>query len=337
MLIYYTPCYYWSSQLDLWDLIYGFIGILGGITLLYISSGRVVGYASRLAYILNLSKIYLGMGIIAFITALPELITSVVAATYGASPHMALGDIMGSNIYNILVVIGVCGLARKRLNVDRYALRKEASIMLILSITLILLLLLTCRLTSWISSIFLLAYPIYLYRSIRSINRNELLANGGCKHGRHRYEAIGYLAIMIAYGIILVIGAYILVYGAMVIADTLRLSHLYIGMNILSLGCIIPEIAVSISAAFKDEHDIAFGNIIGDNIVTITLVLGIVGLIAQPEVTTADIIFTMPFMILAIILVLVINEYSKNIGKIHGLAVIILAILLYIIETILIA
>ncbi|MEM2504278.1 MAG: hypothetical protein QXV76_01365 [Candidatus Bathyarchaeia archaeon] len=318
----------------MWDLIYGFICILGGITLLYMSSGRVVGYASRLAYILNLSKIYLGMGIIAFITALPELITSVVAATYGASPHMALGDVVGSNIYNVLVVIGVCGLAKKRLNVDRYALRKEASIMLILSTTLTLLLLLTRRLTSWISSIFLLVYPIYLYRSIRSINRNELLANGGCRHGKHRCEAIGYLAMMIAYGLILVTGAYILVYGAMVITDTLRLSHLYVGMNILSLGCTIPEIAVSITATFKDEYDIAFGNVIGDNIITITLVLGIIGLIAQPEVTLRDIIFTMPFMIFVIILVLIINEYFKNIEKIPGLAIIALTIALYILETI---
>ncbi|MEM2740444.1 MAG: hypothetical protein QXQ29_06560, partial [Candidatus Bathyarchaeia archaeon] len=202
------------------------------------------------------------------------------------------------------------------------------------SITLTLLLLLTYRLTAWISSIFLLAYPIYLYRSMRLINRSELLANGGCRHG---YEAIRNLAMMIAYGLILVTGAYMLVYGAMVIADTLRLSHLYVGMNILSLGCIIPEIAVSVTAAFKDEYDIAFGNVIGDNIVTITLVLGIIGLIAQPEVTLRDIIFTIPFMVLVIILVLIINEYFKNIKKIHGLAIIALTIALYILEIIFIA
>ncbi|MEM2324063.1 MAG: hypothetical protein QW071_05895, partial [Candidatus Bathyarchaeia archaeon] len=93
-------------------------------------------------------------------------------------------------------------------------------------------------------------------------------------------------------------------------------------------------IAVSITATFKDEYDIAFGNVIGDNIITITLVLGIIGLIAQPEVTLRDIIFTMPFMIFVIILVLIINEYFKNIEKIPGLAIIALTIALYILETI---
>ncbi|MCX8162548.1 MAG: sodium:calcium antiporter [Candidatus Bathyarchaeota archaeon] len=318
----------------MWDLVYSLLGILGGITLLYVSSGRIVEYVSKLAYNLNLSKIYLGAIIVAFITALPELITSVVAATYGNSPHMALGNVVGSNIYNIPVVIGICWLAKKRLNLDRHALRKEALVMLILSTTLMLLLFVTRRLTSWISSMFLLAYPIYLYRSIKLTNQSGFLTNGGCKYG---YKAIRNLAAIITYGLTLVTGAYILVYSATIMADTLRLSHLYAGMNILSLGCIIPEIAVSISAAFRDEHDIALGNVIGDNIITITLVLGIIGLTTQPEVTVTDIIFTIPFMNLATILALIASRYGRNIERIHGLAVMALVIVLYILETILIA
>jgi len=299
-----------------------------------VGSGRIVGCASKLAYGLNLSKIHIGAAIIAFITALPELVTSILAVTYGGSSHMALGNIIGSNIYNIPMVIGICALARRKLNVDSDALRRESSVLLTLSTMLICILFITHRLTSWISCIFLVGYPIYLYRSMKSSSRDEYLANGS---GTYRYGAIKDLAITIVYGLILLLGAYILVHGVLIIADILGLSYLYAGMNILSLGCIIPEIAVSILAAFKDEHDIALGNVIGDNIITITLVLGVVGLIAQPDVTVTDIVFTMPFMNFSTILALIASRYSRDIGRIHGLIIVMLAIALYILETILVA
>jgi cation:H+ antiporter len=305
-----------------------------GITLLYVSSKRIVEYALRLARTLNLSKLYIGAVIVASITALPELITSIAAAIYGSSSHMALGNIIGSNIYNIPMVIGFCGLLMKKLEIDGEALKRESLTLFSLSILLMCFLLIIHRLTPWVALIFLTIYLIYLYRLMKLADRNILLANGGYTH---RCEIIKNLVATIASGVILVVSTYILVYGVLTVTDALDLNRFYAGMNILSLGCIIPEIAVSISAALRDEHNIAFGNIIGDNIVTITLVIGVVGLVAQPEVTVMDVIFTIPLMSFVAILPLIISRYGGSIRRIHGLAMIIFTVVLYILETILLA
>jgi cation:H+ antiporter len=319
---------------DLWCLIYGFAEIVVSITLLYVSSKRVVEYASKLAHALNLNKLYIGAVIVASITALPELITSIAAVIYGSSSHMALGNVIGSNIYNIPVVIGFCGLLMKKLEIDGEALKRESLILLSLSILLMCFLLVLHRLTSWVASIFLTIYPIYIYRFMKLADRNILLANGGCTH---RCETIKNLVATIASGVTLIISAHILVYGVLTVADALGLNRFYAGVNILSLGCIIPEIAVSISAAFRNEHNIAFGNIIGDNIITMTLVIGVVGLVAQPEVAVMDVIFTIPLMSFVAILPLIISRYGGSIRRIHGLAIMVFTVVLYIVETILLA
>lgn len=306
------------------------------ITLLYVSSKRVIEYASKLAHALNLNKLYIGAVIVASITALPELITSIAAVIYGSSSHMALGNVIGSNIYNIPMVIGFCGLLRRKLEIDGEALKRESLTLLSLSILLMCFLLVVRRLTSWVASIFLTIYPIYLYRFMKLVDRNILLVNGGCTH---RCETIKNLVATIASGVTLIISAHILVYGVLTVTDALDLNRFYAGMNILSLGCIIPEIAVSISAALRNEHNIAFGNIIGDNIniITMTLIIGVIGLVAQPEVAVMDVIFTIPIMSFVAILPLIISRYGGSIRRMHGLTMMIFTAVLYIVETILLA
>ncbi|MEM2987594.1 MAG: hypothetical protein QXK26_00965, partial [Candidatus Bathyarchaeia archaeon] len=131
----------------------------------------------------------------------------------------------------------------------------------------------------------------------------------------------------------LIAGTFLLVYSATAMAEIFGLSHFYAGLTIMALGCVIPEIAVSVAAALHGEQEISIGNVIGDNIITITLVLGIVALIKSFPVTMHEILTTVPFMILVTIVLFLMNRRSHKITRAWSILMLAIAAAAFILET----
>ncbi|MBS7647890.1 MAG: sodium:calcium antiporter [Candidatus Bathyarchaeia archaeon] len=298
---------------------------IASVLLLYIGSKKIVQAAACLASNLNLHKVVVGTVFVATVTSAPEFLSSLVAAFYGSS-QMALGNIIGSNIYNIPLIIGICGLLGT-FKIKNSTISKECLFMTGIAVLLIVLTIITGMVTQWIGIIFLALYPAFIYYSIRKGNGNGNPENPKPK-GVAKPAAILFLG-----GVSLIAGTFLLVYSAVSIAETFGLSQFYAGITIMALGCVVPEVAVSVAAALRGEQEISIGNVIGDNIITMTLVLGIVALVRSFSVSIQEILITVPFVILVTLVLFAMNRRSHKITKPWSIVMLAIAAAAFILET----
>ncbi|MEM2420028.1 MAG: hypothetical protein QXL38_03470, partial [Candidatus Bathyarchaeia archaeon] len=141
------------------------------------------------------------------------------------------------------------------------------------------------------------------------------------------------VATMILGGVSLIAGTFLLVYSAISMAEIFGLSQFYAGLTIMALGCVVPETAVSVAAAIRGEQEISIGNVIGDNIITMTLVLGIVALIRSFTVSIEEILTTVPFVILVTLVLFAMNGRSHEITKPWSILMLAIAAAAFILET----
>jgi len=238
------------------------------LLLLYVGSKKIVNAAERLAQSLNIHKVVVGTVFVASVTSAPEFFSSILAALFSSS-QMALGNIISSNIYNIPLIIGICGLIGE-FKMKNSTINKECLLMIGLAAMLMIFTIATGMVTWWIELIFLALYPTFIFYSIHKGNGNGDPEDKACETP---WKPI---AVMVLGGAALIAGTFLLVYSATAISEIFGLSHFYAGLTIIALGCVVPECAraVSVAAAFHGEQEISIGNVIGDNIITITLVFG---------------------------------------------------------------
>ncbi|MEM1552287.1 MAG: calcium/sodium antiporter [Candidatus Bathyarchaeia archaeon] len=298
---------------------------IASLLLLYLGSKKIVDAAARLANSLNLHKVVVGTVFVASVTSAPELFSSLFAAVFSSS-QMAFGNIIGSNIYNVPLIIGICGLIGE-FKMKNSTINKECLLMIGLAALLMLLTMATGTVTWWIGLIFLALYPAFIYYSIRKGNGNENPTN------QTRESTAKPAAIMILGGTALIAGTFLLVYSATAMAEIFGLSHFYAGLTIMALGCVIPETAVSVAAALHGEQEISIGNVIGDNIITATLVFGIVALIKSFPVTLQEILTTVPFMIIVTLILFIMNRRSHKITRAWSILMLAIAAAAFTLET----
>jgi len=307
-------------------LLLSIAAFIGSMLLLYVGSEGIVHAATRLAHTLNLHKAVVGTVFVASVTSAPELLSSLTAAFYGSS-HMALGNIIGSNIYNVPLIIGICGLIGT-FKIKNSTIGKECLFMMGLAALLMILTLVARVVAWWTGIIFLVFYPAFIYHSIRKGNGN------GASENPQNKSLKKLAAAMVLGGAALVAGTFLLVYSAIELAELFGLSQFYAGLTIMALGCVVPEVAVSVAAALHGEQEISIGNVIGDNIITATLVLGLVALIKWHfTVSVEEILTTVPFMILVTFILFVMNRRSHKITKPWSILMLAIAIAAFIIET----
>jgi cation:H+ antiporter len=306
-------------------LILSVLAFIASLLLLYLGSKKIVHAAANLAVSLNFHRVVVGTVFVASVTSAPELLSSLIAVFYGSS-QMALGNIIGSNIYNIPLIIGVCGLIRE-FKIKNSTINKECLFMMGLGALLMMLMVITRMVTWWMGLIFLVLYPIFLYCSIRKGN-----GNGDPKEKPSESPAKSAIVMLLG-GVALLSGTFLLVYSATTMAEILSLQPFYAGLTIMALGCVVPETAVSVAAALHGEQEISIGNVIGDNIITITLVFGLVALIKSFQVSISEILSTMPFMILITFALYAMNQRSHKITKTWGILMLTIAAVAFTFET----
>jgi len=251
----------------------------GGLAALVVGAEALVRGASKLALSLGLSSLVVGLTVVAFGTSAPEMAVSVGAVLDGQN-DIAVGNVVGSNIFNVLFILGVSALIVPLL-VHAQIIRQEVPIMIGVTV-LLCVLMLDGRLSMFEGALLfglLLVYTTFIIRQSRKETqaaRAEFDAEVQPAAPGAWDSRLGVQILLVVVGLaLLVIGARGIVTAAVAFAQALGVSELIIGLTIVAAGTSLPEVAASITAAVKKERDIAIGNVVGSNIFNILGVLGI--------------------------------------------------------------
>jgi cation:H+ antiporter len=289
--------------------------ILAGLVLLVAGGESLVRGATGLATRLGMSPLLIGLVVVGFGTSTPELTTSITAALDNA-PDIAVGNVLGSNIANILLILGVAALVRP-MAVDPAPFRRDGTA-LALSAMLGAVLIAAFGLERLSGAILLAGLLAYLVISWRT----DTASAGTASVPPAIHSAPGRLVRDIAFlaaGFAGVIGgAWLLVEGAVAAAGALGVSQAVIGLTIVAVGTSLPELATSLSAARRGEGAIAFGNIVGSNIFNILGILGITALISPLRVTGSLAGQDLVIMLAATGLLLITVFWRRQIARITG-------------------
>ena len=256
------------------------LAIVAGFIILVWSADKFVDGAASTAKHLGMPTLLIGILIVGFGTSAPEMVVSAIAAMEG-NPGLALGNAIGSNIVNVALILGVTALVSP-IVVNSNIVKKEIPLLLLI-VFIIGYLLLDNTLTLVEGIILLAGFFALIAWSIISAMRNK----GDALESDMEEELIehpmslkaGIIWLLIGL-ILLVASSRLLVWGAVGIAHEFGISDLIIGLTIVALGTSLPELAASVMAARKGEHDIAIGNVVGSNMFNILAVIGIATVIA---------------------------------------------------------
>lgn len=312
-----------------------YVLLLVGFALLIKGADFFVEGSSKIARLLKVPPMLVGLTIVAFGTSSPEATVSIIAAMEGNSA-VSLGNVIGSNIFNITLVVGITAILNP-LKVESETIRKEIPFTLLASVALWVLISdialqgdganLITRSEGIILLLFFAIFLYYIFEVARN-NRENGVDTGdttGVTWGKNIVFTLGGLA-----GIIF--GGDLVVDNATDIALSIGMSETLVGLTIVAVGTSLPELITSITAALKKESEIALGNIVGSNIFNILLVIGASATIS-PLAVDSKIFFDLIFMILFTIVLLIFSRSKYKVSKKEGaiLALVYVAYLTYII------
>jgi cation:H+ antiporter len=277
----------------------------GGLLLLLLGAELLVRGASRLAAALGISPLVIGLTVVAWGTGSPEFAVGVKAALAG-SADLAIGNVVGSNIANVLLILGFAALIVP-LQVSERIVRLDVPLMIGASL-LTFLLALDGTLGFLDGAFFALLLGVYTWWTVSASRRERGAAiaeyerefGEGSARRQHGWKHYALQVMFVSTGLYLLVwGSDLLVVGASAIAAAFGLSELVIGLTIVALGTSLPELATSAVAGWRGERDIAVGNAVGSNLFNILAVLGATALVAPDgvPVAAAALRVDMPIMI----------------------------------------
>lgn len=292
--------------------------LLGGVVLLFAGAEALVHGSVKLGVRFRMSPALVGITMVSLGTSLPELVVCLMAAVRG-SPDLAVGNVLGSNMANVGLILGFTALLRP-LRMTRPMLRRELPLMLLVTVILFPILV-DGWIARWEGAVLLGILVAYLALLARAIGRGANQGDGGLaelpgdlpvplpkevvqkgspsaraepdESGEASRPALGGNLLLAAGGsVLLVLGGHGIVEGAVELGAAFGISDLLMGLSVLALGTSLPELATSVVAALKGETEIAVGNVVGSNLFNLTLVLGGTALVSPiavaPHVLRAE-------------------------------------------------
>ena len=300
-----------------------FLILIAGLVLLVVGAEFLVKGASKIAAILHISPLIIGLTIVAYGTSAPEMSVSIMSS-FSSQGDIAVGNVVGSNICNILLVLGLSSVVAP-LVVTKQIIRSDVPIMI--GVSLLLLMFAWDGELSRVDSIILfiggVLYTLSLiYQSSKqSVEQDEFAQEYGFSGEVTTQLWLKNIVYIIGGTILLIWGSRWLVQSAVEIAQDFGVSELLIGLTIVAFGTSLPELATSVVASFRGERDIAVGNVLGSNIFNILAVLGIAGTLSPNAimVNTSVIRFDAPVAIAVAFACLPIFYSGKRIDRWEGL------------------
>ena len=304
-----------------------YILLIIGFVLLIKGADFFVDGSSSVAKILKVPTIIIGLTVVAFGTSMPELSVSVTAALRGSN-DLAVSNVLGSNIFNLLVVLGCCALV-KPVAAKWSLLKKEFPFSILITVILLLvdsdfsiMKILDGNqgfvLGRWAGLLFLILFVLYIYATVKSALRSRAEAKD---MEEEEYKTMSPLksGVYILIGLIgIVWGGNLVVDSASNIALTFGWSQTFIGLTIVALGTSLPELVTSVVAARKGENDLAVGNVVGSNIFNILLILGVSSFIT-PITLDVTAVYDTIILIIASIVVYVSAISKREIQRKEGI------------------
>ena len=288
------------------ELIIQIILLIIGFVLLIKGADVFVDGASNVAYNLKIPTIIVGLTIVAFGTSAPEAAVSITSAFAGTNA-LSLGNVVGSNIFNILAVVGISALLGT-LTVDKILIKRDIGLLVIA--------VLFGQLSRLCGIIFLIIIIAYVYRLVQEARKDKEAMSEEIEVKLSMPKSFIYIILGIA-GII--IGSDLVVDGASFIASAFGLSDALIGLTIVAIGTSLPELVTSVTALKKGDNGIVIGNVLGSSIFNILFILGVSSAIMPlpiaPEMVT-DIALMTVITIIGAIFAYSQNEVDKKEGAI---------------------
>ncbi|MFN4165526.1 MAG: calcium/sodium antiporter [Ferrovibrio sp.] len=301
------------------------IALIGGFILLLGGGEVLVRGAAHFSKTIGISPLMIGLTVVGFGTSMPELVTSIEAAIVGA-PAIAVGNIVGSNIANSLLILGLAALAAP-LAIETAALNRDCRVVMIASV-----LLLAAGFTTGLGRIagslfllLLLGYVIFTYRQEKRA-ANHAVEIPAQSHSAAAI-AMPLLPILVGMGGV-IFGAQLLVQGAIALAEIAGLSHALIGLTIVAVGTSLPELVTSIVAAIRKQGQLALGNVLGSNIFNIFGIGGVTGMVAPGPVPSEMTQVELPLLVAITLLIVGFAMSGREISRREG-SVLVLVYLLY--------
>ncbi len=290
-----------------------------GLALLYYGSSLLVEGAASTAVMFAVRPVIVGLTVVSLATSAPELLVSLMAAVEG-SGGISLGNILGSNVINIALVLGASAVVQP-VSVKKQVVRIEIPYMIFTS-ALFWLLCLDNEVGRTDGLILLTLLAVFLiYGILTAGDDKDSTAQTQKKSGR---KILVYAVYIVTGLVMLALGANRVVTVAISMAESIGLSQTFIGISVVALGTSLPELATSVVAAARGESDISVGNVVGSNLFNICLVMGIVGLLNPLAVDPGLHWFEFPFMVFISLFLGGMALKCNGVGKTGGIVFIIL-------------
>ena len=300
-----------------------FLLVVAGLVLLIWGADRFVHGAAAMARNLGIAPLLIGLTVVAFATSAPEILVSVVAALQH-EPGLAFGNAIGSNIVNIGLVLGLTAMIRP-IKLESATLRREMPALLAVSLLTVSLFLDTflSRIDGIVMLTGLVIVMVWLARlGLRSADNDPIAQDFEAEIPTDVSMLMAAVWLLIGLGTLL-LGAELLVDGAIGIAKYLGVSEVVIGITIVAFGTSLPELAVSLASALKGEYGLAIGNIVGSNIFNLLAVIGVAATI-QPSALAPTVLSLHIFVMVAFTLVLFAMTYdydgTAQLSRLEGFA-----------------
>ena len=299
------------------------LSLVVGLVLLVAGAEGFVRGAAKLAAVIGLSPLVIGLTVVSYGTSAPELAVSLQASFQGQA-EIALGNVIGSNIFNILMTLGIAALVVP-LTVAQQIIRLDVPIMI--GVTVLMLMFAADGELGRLDGLILLAgslvytaFLVYQSRKESNVSVQEEYEQEYAETAQRSWRlALKNVAILVVGLTVLVLGANLLVFGATAIAESFGVSQLIIGLTIIAVGTSLPELATSLVACYRGERDIAVGNVVGSNIFNILTILGVTATFHGVPVSNAAISFDIPVMLAVAIASLPIFYTGNRISRWEGL------------------
>lgn len=283
--------------------------IIVGSLLLYFGADALVKGASRLAIRLGITPMIIGLTVVAFGTSAPELVVSLSAGMRGKA-DIALGNVIGSNICNIALILGLSALIRP-LDVNYKTAGKDIFIMVAVSV-ITLLLAFDGELTTIDGAILIVGIISYVMFNIHKSKKDSTdVSVDELTETKYMNKNILHILMVIAGLVILMMGANLFLEGAVRMAKMFNLSDAVIGLTIVALGTSLPELATSAVASYKKHSDISLGNVLGSNIFNLLMILGATSIFFPINSTGIKVVDVALMILLSVIIVPL--SYRKNV------------------------
>lgn len=313
--------------------IWMYVWLVVGFVLLIKGADFFVDGSSSIAKIFNVPTVIIGLTIVAMGTSAPETAVSISAALQGAN-EIAVSNVVGSNFFNLLVVVGICAIIQP-INITRGLIKRDYPYSIAATILLLIFLIIgyvmtgSPAVTRVNGIIMLIVFAAYLLVLVRT-TLIEIAVGEKVEIEEVKSRSLPVSILLIAIGLAgIILGGDLVVKSATKIAAEFGMSNTLIGLTIVAMGTSLPELVTSIVAAGKGEADLALGNVIGSNIFNILLVLGISSSVHAISVQFDSVIDTVLLVIVNFIVLTIVLKKKSSIGRGTG----ILMVLMYAVYT----